>query len=68
MKNKMTFEQAAAELEAILEELSNEETPLDRALTLYASAAELISYCSGVLKNAQITVDEINAKFTAPEM
>ena len=68
MKNKMTFEQAATELDAILEELSSDETPLDRALSLYAKAAELISYCSGVLKDAQITVDEINVKFAVPEM
>ena len=58
----MTYESAAQELEAILEKLSDEATPLDDALKLYARAAELIAYCNDTLQKAQITVDEINAK------
>lgn len=65
MKRQMTFEQAGAELDAILAELSNEDTPLERSLVLYARAAELIAYCSDTLKNAQMRVDEIDASLAA---
>ena len=36
MKKEMTFEAAGTELDAILAELSDSETPLDRSLVLYA--------------------------------
>ena len=68
MEHTMTFEQASAQLDDILSELSNEVTPLDRSLALYARAAELIAFCDETLKKAQLTVEEIDAKFTgAPE-
>ena len=63
MKKSMTFEAAGAELEAILAELSEEETSLDRSLVLYAKAAELIAFCEQKLKSAQITIEEIDAKY-----
>lgn len=67
MKKSMTFESAGAELDAILAELSDEETPLERSLTLYARAAELIAFCSETLKKAQVTVEEIDARFLGRE-
>lgn len=60
--NTMTFEQANEQLNAVLEEISDEETPLDRCLTLYAQAAQLIAFCEETLKKAQITVEEIDAR------
>lgn len=63
MKKGTTFESAGAELEAILAELSDEETPLERSLALYARAAELIAFCDETLKKAQVTVEEIDARF-----
>ena len=62
MKKGMTFEAAGAELDAVLAELSDTQTPLDRSLVLYARAAELIAFCNETLKEAQITIDEIDAK------
>lgn len=62
MKKGMTFEKAGAELEAILAELSDEETSLDKSLTLYAKAAELIAFCNDAIQKAQLTIDEIDAK------
>ncbi|MEG0911368.1 MAG: exodeoxyribonuclease VII small subunit [Ruthenibacterium sp.] len=61
MKKGIPFEQAGAELDAILAQLSDENTPLDEALTLYAKAAELLAYCNTVLAQAQMKVDEISA-------
>ena len=63
MKKEMTFEAAGTELDAILAELSDSETPLDRSLVLYARAAELIAFCNETLQKAQMpAIDEIDAK------
>lgn len=62
MKKGMTFEKAGQELEAILAELSDEETPLDKSLVLYAKAAELIAFCNDTIQKAQITINEIDEK------
>ena len=62
MKKEMPVEAAGTELDAILAELSDSETPLDRSLVLYARAAELIAFCNETLQKAQITIDEIDAK------
>ena len=58
----MSHYAAGTELDAILAELSDSETPLDRSLVLYARAAELIAFCNETLQKAQITIDEIDAK------
>ena len=57
MKKNLTFESASKRLDEILQQLSDEETPLETSLKLYAEAAEMISYCSGILKNAQMKGD-----------
>ena len=67
MKQNMTFEAAAAELDAILAELSMEDTTLERCLQQYARAAELISFCNETLEKAQMTVAEIDAKLYVEE-
>ena len=61
MKKNLTFENASKRLDEILQQLSDEETPLETSLKLYAEAAEMISNCSGILKNAQMKVVEIDA-------
>jgi exodeoxyribonuclease VII small subunit len=63
MMENMTFEQAGQALDDILQELSCEDTPLERSLALYAQAAQLISFCDDTLKNAQMRVDEIDAQY-----
>jgi len=62
MKKTLTFEQASAQLDDILEELSDVDTPLDKSLALYAEAAKLIAFCSETLKKARITVEEIDTQ------
>lgn len=61
MKRGTTFESATKRLDEILALLSDEQTPLNQSLQLYAEAAELIAFCNDTLKRAQITVDEIDA-------
>ena len=61
MKRGTTFESATKRLDEILALLSDEQTPLNQSLQLYAEAAGLIAFCNDTLKRAQITVDEIDA-------
>ncbi|HJB40197.1 MAG TPA: exodeoxyribonuclease VII small subunit [Candidatus Ruthenibacterium avium] len=61
MKRGTTFEQAAAELEALLDTMAKEETGLEESIKLYAKAAEYIAYCDDLLKKAQLKVQEIEA-------
>lgn len=60
---KLTFEQAGAQLEEILRQLSEEETTLEESLTLYAKAAELMAFCNKTLQDVQVRLDEIDANF-----
>ena len=61
MKRGTTFEQAAAELEALLDTMAKEETGLEESIKQYAKAAEYIAYCDDLLKKAQLKVQEIEA-------
>ena len=61
MKRGTTFEQAAAELEALLDTMAKEETGLEESIKLYAKAAEYIAYCDDLLTQAQLKVQEIEA-------
>ena len=59
MKKKQNFEEMLAELNAIVDKLSDEETPLQDSLNLYAQAAEKIAACRTVLANAELRIEEI---------
>lgn len=65
MKQQPSFETANAELDRILQELSQEDTTLERSLELYAQAAELVAFCNEALSNAQMKIDEITQKLDA---
>ncbi len=49
----LTFESAMDRLDTISEMLHSSDIPLDRSLTLYAEAMELISFCSKKLEHAK---------------
>ena len=62
MKKKapvLSYEEAVAELESILQKLSAEETTLEESLTLYARAAQLIADCNALLKKAELQMETI---------
>jgi len=64
MKKKQSFEEMLEELNDTVDQLSDEETPLEDALNLYAGAAEKIAACSAVLQNAKVRVAEITKTMT----
>ncbi len=62
MKQPKNFEDGIARLEVILDKISDESTPLNDSLKLYAEAAELVAYCNGVLEKAQLQIEEVDAR------
>lgn len=56
------FEKSMAELEDILQKMSDHDTPLQKSVELYARAAELIMACNQGLEEARVKIQEIDLK------
>ncbi len=58
--NELNYEQAFAELEAIISTLEVEEHNLDEALELFERGQSLARYCTQLLDRADIKVQRIS--------
>ena len=56
----MTFEQALAELEKIVQDLERGKLDLEAAITAYERGTHLKRHCEGKLREAQLRVDKIS--------
>lgn len=56
---KMSFEQALAELETIVQQLESGEVELERSIAIYERGAALRAHCDGKLKEAELKVEKI---------
>jgi len=56
---KMSFEQALAELETIVKQLESGDVELERSITIYERGAALRAHCDGKLKDAELKVEKI---------
>lgn len=61
---ELTYQQADAELEAILERLEHDQPDVDRVADDVARAAELIVYCRERISAARLKVDQVVAELT----
>ena len=52
----LTYEQALAELEAIVSTLESDQRPLEEALALFERGQALAQHCSGLLDKADLKV------------
>jgi exodeoxyribonuclease VII small subunit len=52
-QRKMTFEQALAKLEEIVERIESGEVPLEESIEKYAEGVELIKKCRAILDAAE---------------
>ena len=59
MTNNKSFEEKLLRLEEIVHLIENDETPLEKAIELYAEAAKLASECNKTLNDAELTLKEI---------
>jgi exodeoxyribonuclease VII small subunit len=62
--DQLTYQQADAELEAILERLEHDQPDVDRVADDVARAAELIVYCRTRISAARLKVDQVVAELT----
>jgi len=58
--NKLTFEDALAQLENIVRELEAGKIKLDDAVEAYEKATALKKFCEDKLKSAQLKIEKIN--------
>jgi exodeoxyribonuclease VII small subunit len=56
----MSFEQALAELEKIVQDLERGQLDLDAAITAYERGTQLKLHCEGKLREAQLRVERIS--------
>ena len=61
------FEQALAELEALVSRLERGDMPLDEAMKTFERGVELTRHCQGALKTAQQRVEILLKRNGSPE-
>ncbi len=57
---EMTYEQAFAELEAIVTRLENEEQSLQDSIALFERGQALAQYCNELLEQAELRVRQLS--------
>jgi exodeoxyribonuclease VII small subunit len=57
--DKMTFEEALAELESIVRQLETGDVELEKSIAIYERGAALKAHCEGRLKSAELKVEQI---------
>ena len=55
----LSFEQALAELETIVQELESGQAPLERSIEMYERGARLKAHCESRLEAARLKVEKI---------
>ncbi len=56
---KMSFEEALAELETIVRQLEQGDVELEKSIAIYERGAALKKHCEGRLKAAELKVEQI---------
>ena len=64
--DQLSYPDALAELERILDRLEHDEPDVDRVADDVARATELIAHCRGRISAARIKVDQVVAGLTPP--
>ena len=57
--DKLTFEEALAELEGIVRQLEAGEVELEKSIAIYERGAALKAHCESRLKSAELKVEQI---------
>jgi exodeoxyribonuclease VII small subunit len=63
----MSFEQALAELETIVDRLETGDVALEESIDIYQRGSQLRAYCDEKLKNAQARIEKITSAGAATE-
>jgi exodeoxyribonuclease VII small subunit len=57
--DKMSFEEALAELEVIVRQLETGDVDLEKSIAIYERGAQLKAHCETRLKSAELKVEQI---------
>jgi exodeoxyribonuclease VII small subunit len=63
---ELTYEEALAELESIVEVLESEQNPLEEAMKLFERGQELIKKCGASLESAQLKIQKLAGESLIP--
>jgi exodeoxyribonuclease VII small subunit len=64
--DELTYEEAVAELESIVEALESEQNPLEEAMKLFERGQELIKKCGASLESAQLKIQKLAGESLIP--
>ena len=62
MNKKMTFEEANAKLEEIVNNMENKSLTLQESVEQYAQACELLAFCMKELESCKGQIEDINVR------
>lgn len=62
MNKKMTFEEANAKLEEIVNNMENKSLTLQESVEHYARACELLAFCMKELESSKGQIEDINER------
>lgn len=62
MNKKMTFEEANAKLEEIVNNMENKSLTLQESVERYAQACELLAFCMKELESCKGQIEDINER------
>jgi exodeoxyribonuclease VII small subunit len=62
----LTYEEALAELEGIVESLEDEQNPLEEAMNLFERGQALVTHCGALLESAQLKVQKLAGEMLTP--
>lgn len=64
----LTFEEALGRLETILESMESGDTPLADLVAKFEQGSNLLKVCQAKLKEAELTIEQLNLKTGAVEL
>lgn len=63
---ELSYEEALAELESIVEALEGEQSPLEDSMKLFERGQSLAAHCSALLESAQLKVQKLVGESVIP--
>jgi len=64
---KLTYEEAFAELEAVVSSLESNQHPLEEAMILFERGQALAQYCISLLDKAELKICQLSGEDAEPE-
>ncbi len=61
---ELSFEEALSKLEAIVEKLEQPDVSLEDSVKSFEEGVQLSKYCSKILENAELRVEQVNKQKT----